>query len=571
MPRPAVFWTIACLAAGAAVAQAWWLRWSCDDAYITFRYAQHFVQGHGLVFNRDPAEAPVEGYSNFLWTLWCALGMALGFTQDRIELWSNFWGTAAHGATVVLLAGVGWRASRGRATVPLAACGYAALHHAASLAPAGLETAWFVWLVLWLCRCCLEPRCPRKAGSAGCVAALAAMTRPDGALVAASAGLCFLVDALRTRKVGAVAAYTAPLVLLFGSYLLWRHDYYGFWLPNTFYAKSAGEPYPGQGLRYVVEFLRCYWVLVPVLVLPWLWSVRAPDPLAPLSPYLGRRPWLVLLAFTVPYLLFVLWVGGDFMFGRFLVPIAPLWLLALDFACLRWRWHGLPWLLGPGLVLGMLLRHEPPWLGDYLHNPYGFTDNRAISVAPLTPELTRIDGSRMAGQYLRWLCAGLDVRLAIMGSHANLAYRSEVPVAIECSTGLTDVRLAHQELSRRGRIGHEKGYRSALHYLTHERGVQISFDLDYRSGDLTDAWRDLQFPVIPARLLRWDGALLAALRARDPNIACADVPARIDEYLAGIQNRDREQVRTDYAALCRFYFDHNDDPARRAAFEAVLK
>lgn len=571
MPRSAVFWTVAVLATAAAVAQAWWLRWSCDDAYISFRYAQHFVQGHGLVFNRDPAEAPVEGYSNFLWTLWCALGMALGFAQDRIELWSNFWGTAAHGGTVLLLAAIAWRATGRRSAVPLAACGYAAVHHAASLAPAGLETALFVFLVLVLCRSCLEPRCPRQAAIAGCVAALAAMTRPDGALVAASAGLCFLVDALQRRAWRGLAAYTGPLVLLFGSYLLWRHGYYGYWLPNTFYAKSAGDPYPGQGLRYGYEFFRCYWALAPVLGLPLWWSVRAPDPLAPVSPYLGRRPWLVLLAFAVPYLGFVVWVGGDFMFGRFLLPVLPVLLLGLDFACLRWRWPGLRWVLLPAVVLGLLLRVEPPWLGDYQRNPYGFTDNRAISVAPLTEQWSRIDALRVAGQYLRWALAGLDARLAIMGSHANLAYRSEVPVAIECSTGLTDVRLAHQELSGRGRIGHEKGYRGAVRYLTHERGVQISFDLDYRAGDLTDAWRAVQFPVIPAVLMRWDGALMAALRARDPHIVFTDVPAAIDAYLAGIGGRGKDQVRADFAALCDFYFDHTDDPMRRAAFEAVLK
>jgi hypothetical protein len=34
-----------------------------EDAYISFRYARNFVQGHGLVFN--PGER-VEGYTNFL-------------------------------------------------------------------------------------------------------------------------------------------------------------------------------------------------------------------------------------------------------------------------------------------------------------------------------------------------------------------------------------------------------------------------------------------------------------------------------------------------------------------------
>ena len=54
---------------------AWMNRFIMDDAFISFRYASHLVQGHGLVWN--PGER-VEGYSNFLWTLLIACGMWLG-------------------------------------------------------------------------------------------------------------------------------------------------------------------------------------------------------------------------------------------------------------------------------------------------------------------------------------------------------------------------------------------------------------------------------------------------------------------------------------------------------------
>ena len=48
-----------------------------EDAYISFRYARNLSEGRGLVFNPgDPA--PVEGYTNFLWTLLLAGTGALG-------------------------------------------------------------------------------------------------------------------------------------------------------------------------------------------------------------------------------------------------------------------------------------------------------------------------------------------------------------------------------------------------------------------------------------------------------------------------------------------------------------
>ena len=38
-----------------------------DDAMISMRYAHNLAHGFGLVWN--PGEAPVEGYTNLLWTI----------------------------------------------------------------------------------------------------------------------------------------------------------------------------------------------------------------------------------------------------------------------------------------------------------------------------------------------------------------------------------------------------------------------------------------------------------------------------------------------------------------------
>src|SRR5688572_29028604 len=66
--------TTACLGLGLrdAVAQFW----SCDDAFISFRYAENLVDGLGLVFN---AGERVGGYPTFAWTLLFAAGLTPGF------------------------------------------------------------------------------------------------------------------------------------------------------------------------------------------------------------------------------------------------------------------------------------------------------------------------------------------------------------------------------------------------------------------------------------------------------------------------------------------------------------
>ena len=47
-----------------ALGHALWFNHTADDSYISFRYVDNWVRGHGLVFN--PGER-VMGYSNFLW------------------------------------------------------------------------------------------------------------------------------------------------------------------------------------------------------------------------------------------------------------------------------------------------------------------------------------------------------------------------------------------------------------------------------------------------------------------------------------------------------------------------
>jgi hypothetical protein len=568
MQRRLVFWTIAIAAVLAAAWQAWALRWTCDDAYISFRYAQHFADGHGLVFNLDPAEAPVEGYTNFSWTMWLALGWWLGCRDAALETWSIVSGVLCHAATVWLLAAIAWRASRGRAFVPIAACGYAAIHHGASLAPAGLETALFVLLATALLHVTWTVRCLRDAWWAGFLAVLCTMTRPDGALFAAMLGLFVLHDAWRWRAWRLAFAYAAPFVLVLVPYLLWRRAYYGYWVPNTFYAKSGGDPFWRQGLTYVVDFGACYWALVPALLLPLWFLSRRPDPLVPMNVCLGRRPWWAITAFVVPYLGFVVWVGGDFMFARFLLPVLPAVLLGWDLACLRWRARWLQPVLAALLATGLVLRVEPPWLGNYL---LPVSDNRRISMQEFAPGMPLTEAFRQAGNALRELFAGLDVRIGVAGGQANLAFRSRVPVAIECAGGLTDAHIAHLPITDRYKVAHHRDYTKYPGYLE-RRSVHFMFE---DSFGREDAWRTIGFPSpvgpIPARLVVYDRELMHELRRRAPDLVATDLEQHLDAYLAELPQKSRAEVAADYAKFRAAWFDHTEDRARQAAFEQFLR
>lgn len=71
-----------------AIVLAYFLRFIQDDAFISFRYAKHFADGHGLRYNLD-GNPPVEGYTNFLWTLLISAAYPLKIKPIN---WSYFLG-----------------------------------------------------------------------------------------------------------------------------------------------------------------------------------------------------------------------------------------------------------------------------------------------------------------------------------------------------------------------------------------------------------------------------------------------------------------------------------------------
>ncbi len=316
-PTPATPPWAAIPAVALLLAHALLFRFAVDDAYISFRYARNLLAGHGLVFN--PGE-PVEGYSNLLWVPLSAAGQALGL--DPLW-WARLLGFAAAAATALLLPGLALRLAAGAggpaprvtpapSAAPLAGV---AVWLAAVCGPlacwslAGLETPLFGLLLLLAWRAALD----RRAITAGLCALLLALTRPEGAAL----GLAFAAWA-GLAPAGGRRRWLAPAIVSAGvaAHLLWRHAFYGDWLPNTWYAKTGDLG--GQlrtGLPYTAAFL-------PAFLLPWaLLPLAAPGGWTRVWRTVEWRRSLLLLS---GWLLYVTAIGGD-MLGmfRFFVPILP--------------------------------------------------------------------------------------------------------------------------------------------------------------------------------------------------------------------------------------------------------
>ncbi len=332
---------------GAALALLVWtlhvsrFQFTCDDAYISFRYARNAATGLGLVYNAGESP-PVEGYSNLLWTLVLALAGRMGFDLPTAAAVL----TIASGAALILLVArharlrlglVGWRA----AAVPLFA---ALLPPLAVWATSGLETMPFALAVFLVYeRLTLDPARPR-AWQAGLAAAAAALLRVDGAgfalLAAAAAALDLGLDAARRRALVIVAATAVGVA---AAHALWRLGYHGDWVPHTARVKTGASALRlERGAKYALAFL----VALPVAAL-------APAAALLCARGRGRRLAGSAALFLLATLAYCTWAGGDFMpFGRFLVPALPF--VALAFAVLvqsaRFAWIAAALLVGAPLA-----------------------------------------------------------------------------------------------------------------------------------------------------------------------------------------------------------------------------
>src|SRR5262249_33831342 len=155
--------------------------------YISFRYAHNLSHGLGLVFN--PGLERVEGYSNFLWVLVLAAFDRVGIAPERV---ANLLAVLLTVALWAVIARHMWRRSSdpprgGTLLVPVGA--FAACRSFAMWSTSGLETRAFELLVVaGVLRLARELDASRERASAplgALLLGLAALTRPDGVLVAA--------------------------------------------------------------------------------------------------------------------------------------------------------------------------------------------------------------------------------------------------------------------------------------------------------------------------------------------------------------------------------------------------
>ena len=271
-----------------------------DDGMISMRYAANLVAGDGLVWN--PGEAPVEGYSNFLWVLLMATLHLVPVGERLTPLLVSIAGAIVLTLNVYFTV----RLARRYSTKPM------------SLFAAGMLTALCYPLLYWTLRgmevglaalflvFCVEQGIRVATGEARSpvtlLIGLAAMTllRSDGLVPAVVIGVCTAL-AMPRNRVGHLLGFVAVPLVVFGAHMLGRYSYYGEWMPNTYYLKMTGVPLLARLTRGASTMMHAA-----------VWFVAVPFALALLNVRAYRST-----AYAMPILLaaalcaYSVYVGGD--------------------------------------------------------------------------------------------------------------------------------------------------------------------------------------------------------------------------------------------------------------------
>lgn len=536
--------------------------WISDDAYISFRYARHLVHGLGLVFN---AGERVEGYTNFLWTLWLALGIRLGVAP---ETWSVVFGIACYAGTLAILVFLARARARrlGIAAIPVAAALGAVHRDWAVFATSGLETSMLTLLVVGgYATLAVDPPGPRRAALAGALFALATLTRPDAVVFAFVAALYVLWAG--TSRARAAAAFVTTFALLLLPWVIWKVGYYGDVFPNTYYAKSVHLAWYRQGFAYLALYAFKYWGLFAgfavVLWVPWFRASAATASADDRREAVTVAPAALAATMVLVFMAYLARIGGDFMYARMMIPATPLLCVLFELASER-VFGARPIARFAIAALGAIaiLASPVPVTGEHWRR--GIADEWDFY-----RHVQDRGAVKRSAERLRAFFRGLPVRVAFIGGQAILVDASDAPVAIESETGLTDAFIAHQPLAMRGRPGHEK--HAPWTYLIDRRRAHLLLQYDPAIAESLSAY----IPVVRVDLgdlatlaLTWDPPVMDELARRGARFE--SFPARLDDYLDRMPALPDSVVARDYAKFRRFYFAGVHDPGREAPFRRRL-
>jgi len=229
-----------------------------DDAMISMRYARNLAMGYGLVWN--PGELPIEGYTNFLWTLWMAALHLLPVPGSKISLLVMLSGVPILGLNILAVGSIAARlAPQSGFAVALALWFTAFYYPLIYWTLRGMEVGLLTLLVSLMILLALQLRdtfhVRTLAGLAICLV-LGILTRTDALVPCISVTAFAFLTARVPRRWQVALVLGGSIALTLTLHTAFRLRYYGDPLPNTYYLKVEGISLLTRLSRGVLQFVR---------------------------------------------------------------------------------------------------------------------------------------------------------------------------------------------------------------------------------------------------------------------------------------------------------------------------
>ena len=418
-----------------------------DDAAITRNYAENIARGDGIVYFVGGER--VEGATSFFWTVLLAGIYAVFDPVEPAILGLSFIATVVYVWILVRLLLLLAEPFSGSPIAALLALVVGVLALPGfffwSVFSMMENAVWSVLLILLVWR--LAALLQNDRGSDFLLfvaAALLPLTRPEG--VAVACGLLALAAVLRADRLRLFAIGIGVSVISVLGVTAFRMVYFGFPVPNTYYAKVSSDRMDSivAGAKYLMSFALEFPFLNLLLVIAagasiWaLWSFVA-------NRHLAARGLLVVHAAIFGTLGMYVVLGGDhFVYWRLYQPVVPLLLIA------------------PALLFG-ILSHAAMSNSERTIRGAGVASCAvaalgvlAISYGDLRQERFRLRSNfelTEQGQSFGKLMSDIDPDAVIgIGPAGGIAL--SYPGPIRDLFGLNWVEMAHAETDRTGLAGH---------------------------------------------------------------------------------------------------------------------
>jgi len=281
--------------------------WIVDDAGISFAYARNLANGNGLV--SWPGEKPVEGFSNFSWTLFLAFFHWVGLFDPYLT--PKILSAILVFISFVLILSISKKVTKkilpGLGTNLLLAVNSPFVIWTNS----GLENALYVCLILvlaWYSLSIFKQLSVRKIVFLSIITFAIAITRPDGIIFSIAFSLLLLFNRSKAKW---IFSYILTTIALVGIFLIFRYFYFHDWLPNTYYIKFDQSPSHENLLdkiRYLGFSMGGKWTIIPLIFL-FIFSIIALIPKLKASNEYRYIHILFLISLSIFFILPSDWMG----------------------------------------------------------------------------------------------------------------------------------------------------------------------------------------------------------------------------------------------------------------------